>query len=56
MTRDMKSHGPGVPVPVISAFAEMSPDEGTHADVTASALTANHIQFFSTSAVEAKGI
>ena len=56
MTRDMKSYGPGVPVPVISAFAEMPSDVEALTDVTASALAAYHIQFFSTSAVEAKGM
>ena len=43
-------------VPVIGAFAEMSSDVVALVDVTASVLSADHIQFFSTSAVEAKGI
>ncbi len=43
-------------VPVIGAFAEMSSEEEALADVTVSALAADHIQFFSTSAVEAKGM
>ena len=34
----------------------MSSDVGSLADVTASALAADHIQFFSTSAAEAKGM
>ena len=42
--------------PVIGAFAEMPSDVDALTDVTASALAADHIQFFSTSAVEAKGM
>ena len=56
MTKDMKSHGSRVPVPVIGAFAGMSSDVEALADVTAPALAADHIQFFSTSALKAKGI
>ena len=56
MTKKMKSYGSRVLVPVIAAFAEMSSDVEALADVTASALAADHIQFFSTSAEEAKGM
>ena len=56
MTKEMKSCGSRVPVPVIGAVAEMPSDVGALADVTASALAADHIQFFSTSAAEAKGM
>ena len=42
MAKEMKSRGSMVPVPVISAFAEMSSDVEAHADVTASALAAGH--------------
>ena len=45
-----------MPVPVIGAFAEMSSDVDALADVIVSALAADYIQFFSTSAVEAKGM
>ena len=43
-------------VPIIGAFAEMPSGVGALADVTASALSADHIQFLSTSAAEAKGM
>ena len=56
MTMEIKSCGSRVPVPVVGAFAEMASDVGALADVTASALAADHIQFFSTSAAEAKGV
>ena len=56
MTKEMKSYGSRVPVPVIGAFAEMSSDVDALAGVTAPALAADHIQFFSTSAAEAKGM
>ena len=56
MAKEVKSYGSKVSVPVIGAFAEMSSDVEALADVTASALAADHIQLFSTSAVEAKGV
>ena len=56
MTKGVKSYGPGLLVPVIGAFAEIYSDADALADVTASALAADHTQFFSTSAAEAKGI
>jgi hypothetical protein len=56
MTRGIKSRGSSVPVSVVCAFAEMSSDVGALADVIASALAADHIQFFSTGAMEAKGM
>ena len=56
ITKEMKLCGSRVLVPVIGAFAEVSSDVDALADVTASALAADHIQFFSTSAVEAKGM
>ena len=40
----------------VGAFAEMLSDVDALADVIASALAVNHIQFFSASAVEAKGV
>ena len=43
-------------VPVVGAFAEMSSDVDALADVIALALAANHVQFFSISDVEAKGM
>jgi hypothetical protein len=55
-TKEVKSYGSRVPVPVIGAFAEMSPDVEALADVTAPALAADYTQFFFTSAVEAKGM
>ena len=45
-----------MPAPVIGAFAEMSSDVDAVAGAIASALAADHIQFFSTSAAEAKGM
>ena len=56
MTKEVKSCGSRALVPVIGAFAEMFSDVEALADATASALTADHIQFFSASTVEAKGI
>ena len=56
MTKEMKSCGSRVLVPVIGAFVEMSSDVEALADITTSALAADHIQFFSTSAAEAKGV
>jgi hypothetical protein len=53
MTKEVKSCGSGVPVPVIGAFAEMSSDVDAPADVIASGLAARHTQFFSTSTLEA---
>ena len=53
MAKEMKSCGFRMLVPVIGAFAEMSSDVETLADVTAPALAADHTKFFSTSAVEA---
>ena len=52
MTKEMTSHGSRVLVPVVGAFAEMSSDVDALLDVAASALAADHIQFFSTSALE----
>ena len=52
----MKWCGSRVLVPIIGAFAEMPSDVDALTDVTASALAADHIQFFSTSAAEAKGM
>ena len=56
MTKGMKPCGSRLLVPVIGTFAEMSSDVDALADATASALAADHIQFFSTSAAEAKGM
>ena len=56
MTKETKSYGSRVLVPVIGAFAEMSSDVEALADVIASALAADHIQFFYTSAAEAGGV
>ena len=56
MTKEMKSCGSRVLVPVIGAFDEMSSDEGGLAGVIAPALAADHTQFFSTSAAEAKRV
>ena len=56
MTKEVKPYCPRVLVPAIGAFAEMSSDVDALADATASALAADHIQFLSTSAVEAKGV
>ena len=42
--------------PVIGTFAEVSSDVEALTDVIASALAADHIQFFFTSAPEAKGM
>ena len=52
----MKPHGPRVLVPVIGAFAGMSSDVDAPADVPAPALAADHVEFFSTSAAEAKAM
>ena len=41
---------------VVVAFAEMPSDVDSIADVIASALAADHIQFFSISAVKARGM
>ena len=46
---------PRVARPVVGIFAEMSSDVDALAGVTAPALAADHIQFFSTSAAEVKG-
>ena len=43
-------------VPVVGAFAEMSPDTELIADLIAAALAAEHVQFYSESAKQAKGI
>jgi len=56
MTREMKSYDSAVLVPAVGAFAEMSSDVDALADVIASALAADHIQFFSTSAAGAEGM
>ena len=53
MTRETGSCGSRVLFPVVGAFAEMSSDVNALADAITSALAANQIQFFSTSAVEA---
>jgi len=53
MTKEMEPHGPRLLVPVIGAFAETTSDVDAHADVTAPALAAGNIQFFSTNDVEA---
>ena len=55
MTKNTKFYVSIVPVPAIGAFSEMPLDVGALADVTAQALAAEHTQFFSTNAVEAKG-
>ena len=52
MTREMASCGSRFLFPVVGAFAEMSLEVGALADVTASAHTADQIQFFFTSAVK----
>ena len=52
MTREMKPCGSRVVVPVVGAFADMSSDVDALADITASALAADLIQFFSTSSVD----
>jgi len=51
MTKEVKSYGSRVLVPVIGAFAEVPSEVEAVADVTAPALAAKHTQFFSTSAV-----
>ena len=56
MTKEMKSYGSRVLVPVIGAFAGVSPNVEALADVTALALAADHVHFFSTGAEEAKGM
>ena len=56
MAKEMRSCGSRVLVPAVGAFAEMPSDVEALAGVIASALAAGHIQFFSTSAVEAKGM
>ena len=56
MTREMKPHSFKVPVPVAGAYAGMFFDVGALADFSASVLAANGIQFFSTGAVEARGM
>ena len=56
MAMDVKSYGSRVPVPVTGAFAEMSSDVDALADVIAPALAADHIHFFSTSALGAKDV
>ena len=56
MNKEVEWHGSRVPVAVIAAFPDMSSDMEALAGATAPALAADHIQFFSTSAVEAKGI
>ena len=54
MTKEIKPCGSRMLASVIGAFAEMSSDVEALADATASALAADHIQFISTSAAEAK--
>ena len=56
MTKEMEPCGPWVLVLVIGAFVEMPSEVGALAGVTASALAENHTQFFSISALEAKGM
>ena len=56
MTREMKSYGFMVLVPIVGAFAEMFPDVDALVGVIASAFAADHIQFFSISAMDAKGM
>ena len=56
MTSEVKSCGFRVFVPVAGAFAEMSSDAGALAGAIAPALAADHTQFFSTSAAEAKRV
>ena len=56
MFRGIRPCGSRVPVPIVGAFAEMPSDVDALAEVIASALAAGHIQFFSTSAAEAKGV
>ena len=56
MTKEMKSYGSKAPVSVIGAFSGVSSDLDALAGVIASALADEQIQFFSTSAVEAKGM
>ena len=43
MTKEIKSYGSRVPALVTGAFAEMSSDVEALADVTASALAADHM-------------
>ena len=43
-------------MPVVGAFAEMSSDTELIADLIATALAADHIQFYSESAKQAKGM
>jgi len=52
----MKSFGSRVLVPIVGVFAEVSSDVDGLTGVIALALAADHIQFFFTSAVEAKGM
>ena len=56
MTKETGPCGSQVLVPVICAFAEMPSDVHALAGVIAPALVADHTRFFSTGAVEAKGM
>ena len=56
MTKGMGPCGPGVPVHVAGAFAEMSSDVGALAGVIAPALAADHTQFFANGAVGSGGM
>ena len=55
-TAKMKPFGFRVLARVVGAFAKMPSDVGAPAGDIASALAADHTQFFSTGAVEAKGM
>ena len=57
MVQALKQYRGGrVLVPVVGAFAEMSSDTELIADLIATALAADHIQFYSESAKQAKGM
>ena len=56
MTKGVKSGGSRVLAAVVGAFTGMSSDADAPAGVIASALAADHIQFFSSLSAEAKGM
>jgi len=59
MVLEFKKYGatPGkVLVPVVGAFAEMSSDVSAIADLIATALAADHVQFYNASAKQSKGM
>ena len=56
MNKGVKSYGSKVLVPVVGTFAVVSSDVDALADVIASALAVDYIQFLSTSAAEVNGV